>query len=172
MNYLIQFRMERMKRLPARKISNQKVIHLRSFFLHCIIEECSALLWGVVCSWKLLYSKNSLLLTWTWNIVIESSSICTRTASFFPPPRECDVDVDPSTPDGVLNECVIRLLGCPLEGPSEFRDIALFSVQLATFLKEVKHFYITSTFIKFFTRCQHWIILSLTVNDNNFSSLR
>lgn len=45
--------------------------------------------------------------TCTWNNVTESSSICTRMASFFDPRPA--VDADPSTPDGVLIECVIRL---------------------------------------------------------------
>lgn len=46
-------------------------------------------------------------ITCTWNNVIESSSIWTRTAIFFDP--RPIVDADPSTPDGVLIECVIRL---------------------------------------------------------------
>lgn len=92
-------------------------------------------------------------LTWTWNIVIESSSIWTRTASFLPPPREWWLaEVDPSTPDGVLSECVMRLLGWPFEAPNEFRDMASSVLQLATFfcfsLRFHKHFYITSTSIK------------------------
>lgn len=44
--------------------------------------------------------------TCTWNNVIESSSIWTRTANFLLP--RLTVDDEPSTPDGVLNECVIR----------------------------------------------------------------
>lgn len=46
-------------------------------------------------------------ITCTWNKVIESSSIWTRTANFLDP--RLTVDADPSTPDGVLIECVIRL---------------------------------------------------------------
>lgn len=66
--------------------------------------------------------REKLILTWTWNIVIESSSICTRTASFLPPPML--TSVAPSTPDGVLSECVIRLAGNPFEvWPSEFSDM-------------------------------------------------
>lgn len=45
-------------------------------------------------------------LTCTWNFSIESSSIWTFTSSFLP--LRLPVDADPSTPDGVLSECVIR----------------------------------------------------------------
>lgn len=46
-------------------------------------------------------------ITCTWNKVIESSSIWTRTPNFLDP--RLIVDAEPSTPDGVLIECVIRL---------------------------------------------------------------
>lgn len=67
------------------------------------------------------------LLTCTWNKVTESSSICTRIANFLPP--WLTPDAEPSTPDGVLNECVIRLPPTfPLffdvaVGPTESNDI-------------------------------------------------
>lgn len=55
---------------------------------------------------------------------MESSSIWTRTASFLPPRELWLVDVDPSTPEGVLSEWVMRLLGIvPFDGPIEFNDM-------------------------------------------------
>lgn len=69
----------------------------------------------------------SFKLTKTWNNVTLSSNIWMRTASFFPP-RVCRAV--PSTPDGVLSECVILLLDfkvpapvLPEEGPIESNDI-------------------------------------------------
>lgn len=133
MNYLIQFRVERKKEVSLReKNSNRKVIHLPCLLssLQYLWMQCAIVSERICLQSTAFELRKNVLLTWTWNNVIESSSICTRTANFFPPPREWwDVDVDPSTPDGVLNECVIRLFGCPLEAPSEFRDIALlFSI--------------------------------------------
>lgn len=63
-------------------------------------------------------------LTCTWNSVTESSSICTRIANFFP--LRLAVDAVPSTPDGVLSECVIRPVAGA--GPIESSDIVEFSV--------------------------------------------
>lgn len=69
--------------------------------------------------------------------MIVSSSICTRTANFLPPPplpftlipaelpRWCGV-VDPSTPDGVLSECFILepvFVLLPAPPPTESIDI-------------------------------------------------
>lgn len=51
--------------------------------------------------------RQNVEITCTWNKVIESSSICTRMANFFDP-RPAP-DAEPSTPDGVLIEWVIRL---------------------------------------------------------------
>jgi hypothetical protein len=68
---------------------------------------------------------------------MESSNICTRMASFLPPPRECCVTADdPSTPDGVLSECVIRLPGSPFvfDVPSEFNDMILYFTLLLLLL--------------------------------------
>lgn len=59
-------------------------------------------------------------LTCTWNSVTESSSICTRMANFLP--LRLFVDAVPSTPDGVLSECVIRPV--PGVGPIESNDIS------------------------------------------------
>ncbi|EDS26028.1 hypothetical protein CpipJ_CPIJ017890 [Culex quinquefasciatus] len=41
-------------------------------------------------------------------MVTESSNIWIRTASFLPP-RDCDAEMLPSTPDGVLSEWIIRV---------------------------------------------------------------
>lgn len=78
-------------------------------------------------------------LTWTWNIVTESSSICIRIASFLPP-RWWGVDGVPSTPDGVLKECVIREPGIVFVGPIESKDIFVyrFSFQIISKLINLK----------------------------------
>lgn len=76
-------------------------------------------------------------------MVTESSSIWIRTASFLPP-RDCDAEMLPSTPDGVLSEWIIRVpesvpmpeLSSPLppppppraDGPIESSDISLCDV--------------------------------------------
>lgn len=65
------------------------------------------------------------IFTCTWNSVTESSSICTRIASFLPP--RLLVEAVPSTPDGVLSECVIRPIPdpVPVPGPIESNDILM-----------------------------------------------
>lgn len=62
---------------------------------------------------------NEHYLTCTWNNVTESSSICTRMANFLP--LRLAVEAVPSTPDGVLSECVI--LPVAGAGPIESNDI-------------------------------------------------
>lgn len=98
-------------------------------------------------------------------MVTESSSIWIRTASFLPP-RDCDAEMLPSTPDGVLSEWIIRVpesvpmpeLSSPLppppppraDGPIESSDISLCDVFVG--LGRLKRFGTNTWLVLFFDR--------------------
>lgn len=116
--------------------------------------------YGSSTSWR-LWIERQFSLTWTWNIVIESSSICTRTASFLPPPML--TSVAPSTPDGVLSECVIRLPGRPFDvWPSEFSDISINN-----FFYFSQNFFFTSLLASF----QHQFYITCRARAHGWESL-